>query len=161
MKSFMLAAVAALIWIMPVATANAANGVKTKQSPHSVVDTAARFEAAAREKGMKVFPRIDHAAAAEAVGQSMPPAIVVSVGNPKYGTKFMLKNPIAAIDFPPKAVVYEDKDGKVWISYNTSDYLYRTIFARHGLEYPEGDVAFYSKLLDELTEAAIAPKNSG
>ncbi|MEM7747866.1 MAG: DUF302 domain-containing protein [Pseudomonadota bacterium] len=138
-----------------------AKGLKTKQSPHSVIETVERFEAAAKSKGMKVFPRIDHSTAAKGVDQTMPPTIVVSVGNPKYGTKFMLKNPLAAIDFPPKAVVYQDKDGKVWISYNTSDYLYRTIFERHGLKYPEGDVAFYEKLLEELTDAATAPKKAG
>ena len=100
-------------------------------------------------------------AAAMVHGQKMPSAIAVSVGNPKYGTKFMLNNPIAAIDFPPKADVYEDNDGKVWISYNTSEYLYRTIFARHGLKHPEGDVELYAQLLEELTNTAIAPNTAG
>ncbi len=161
MKTVFIALLTALVWITPAAAANEDAGIKTKQSPHSVADTVERFEKAAKDKGMNVFPRFDHAAAAEQYGQKMPPAIVVSVGNPKYGTKFMLKNPVAAIDFPPKAVVYEDGDGKVWISYNTSEYLYRTIFARHGLEYPEDDVAFYANLLEELTDAAIAPKTGG
>lgn len=153
--------VLALLMTIFIAVPATAKGLKTKQSPHSVIETVERFEAAAKGKGMKAFPRIDHASAAKEADQTMPATIVVSVGNPKYGTKFMLENPIAAIDFPPKAVVYQDKDGKVWISYNTSDYLYRTIFERHGLKYPEGDVAFYAKLLEELTDAAIAPKTAG
>ena len=161
MKTTLIAALMALVWIMPATATTTGSGIKTKQSPHSIAETVRRFETAAKAKGMRVFPRIDHAAAAKAHGKTMPPTIVVSVGNPKYGTKFMLKNPIAAIDFPPKAVVYEDGDGRVWISYNTSEYLYRTIFARHGLDYPEGDIAFYAKLLEELTNAAIAPKGGG
>lgn len=156
MKTTLLGVFFALLLIVP---AFADNGILTKSSPHSVEETAKRFEQAAKEKGMKVFPRIDHAAAAKSKGKEMPPAIVVSVGNPKYGTPFMVKNPVAAIDFPPKAVVYEDSDGKVWISYNTADYLYGTIFKRHGLEYPEGDVAFYTKVLEELTDFAVKPSS--
>ena len=150
---------AALISLVGVAPAFADNGIRTKSSPHSVEDTAARFEQAAMERGMKVFPRVDHAAAAKLHDKTMPPTVVVSVGNPKYGTPFMLRNPVAAIDVPPKAVVYEDADGKVWISYNTSEYLYGTIFKRHGLEHPEGDVTFYARLLEELTDFAVAPSS--
>lgn len=137
--------------------ASADNGIRTKSSPHSVEETVKRFEEAAEKRGMKVFPRFDHGAAAKSRGKEMAPAIVVSVGNPKYGTPFMVKNPVAAIDFPPKAVVYEDGAGKVWISYNTAEYLYGVIFKRHGLSHPEGDVAFYARVLEELTDYAVAP----
>lgn len=156
MRTTVFAALIALLWVMP---AVADNGIRTKNSPHSVEETAARFEQAAREKGMTVFPRVDHTAAAKANGGQMPPAIVVSVGNPKYGTPFMIQNPVAAIDFPPKAVVYEDATGKVWISYNTAEYLYGTIFKRHGLKHPEGDVAFYAGVLEKLTDFAVSPSS--
>lgn len=136
-------------------SANQAEGLLLKKSPHSVAVTADRFEAAAKKKGMNVFPRVDHGAAAEAFGQSMPPALVLSVGNPKYGTKFMLKNPHAAIDFPPKALAYEDDSGQVWLAYNSADYLYDTIFARHGLAFNPGDRPFYTKVLEELTDFAV------
>ncbi|MEM7775133.1 MAG: DUF302 domain-containing protein [Pseudomonadota bacterium] len=159
MKMALVSAFLVLLLLTPAA-ASPSTGIKTKPSPHSVMETVQRFEKAAKAKGMRVFPRIDHAAAARSVGEVMPSAIVVSVGNPKYGTKFMLENPVAAIDFPPKAVVYEDDSGKVWISYNTADYLYRTIFERHGLKYPEGDISFYTKVLEELTDAAVSPKST-
>ena len=156
MKTTLMAALFALLLIVP---ASADNGILRKVSPHSVEETAARFEQAAKKRGMNVFPRIDHAAAAKSMGKDMPPAVVVSVGNPKYGTPFMIKNPVAAIDFPPKAVVYQDANGKVWISYNTAEYLYGTIFKRHGLEHPEGDVAFYARVLEELTDYAVSPSS--
>ncbi len=66
------------------------------------------------------------------------------------------KNPISGIDFPPKAIVYEDADGQVWIAYNSADYLYGTIFERHCLTYPEGDVEFYGNVLEHLTDFAVA-----
>ncbi len=131
------------------------NGILKKQSNYSVQETAERFEAAVRAKGIKVFPRFDHAAAAKEYGLKLSPLVVISFGNPKYGTKFMAREPLAGIDFPPKAVVYEDADGRVWLAYNSSQYLYEVIFKRHGLDYPEGDVAFYAKLLEELTEQAV------
>ena len=156
MRKTLLIALMSLVWIAP---ALADKGIRTKSSPHSVEETVARFEQAAKEKGMRVFPRIDHGLAAKAHDTEMPPAVVDSVGNPKYGTPFMLENPVAAIDFPPKAVVYEDADGKVWISYHTAEYLYGTIFQRHGLEFPQGDVAFYARVLEELTDFAVAPSS--
>lgn len=155
MKALTLSCLLALAAMIPPALAD--DGLLKKESPHSVEVTAQRFEKAAAERGMKVFARFDHAAAAQEYEREMPPAIVVSVGNPAYGTKFMVENPLAGIDFPPKAIVYEDAQGKVWLAYNSADYLYGTIFTRHGLAYPEGDVAFYANVLDELSSFAVSP----
>lgn len=138
--------------------AQSGDGMIRKESPHSVEETAERFEAAIRAKGLKVFPRFDHAAAAKEYGLQMNPTVVVSFGNPKYGTPFMIKTPTAGVDFPPKAVVYRDDSGKTWLAYNSSDYLYRTIFKRHDIKYPEEHVAWYAGVLDELSNAAIAKK---
>lgn len=149
----------AIVFLIAILTVTGAwagdNGILKKQSKYSVQETVERFEAAVQERGIKVFPRFDHAAAAKEYGLDLQPLVVVSFGNPKYGTKFMALEPLAGIDFPPKAVVYEDASGTVWLAYNSSQYLYEVIFERHGLEYPEGDVAFYANLLEELTEQAV------
>jgi uncharacterized protein (DUF302 family) len=50
-------------------------------------------------------------------------------GNPKAGTPLMVASPSVAIDLPLKALVWEDADGKIWVSYNKPDYLKM----RHGL----------------------------
>ncbi|MEM9282735.1 MAG: DUF302 domain-containing protein [Verrucomicrobiota bacterium] len=131
------------------------NGLLKKPSKYSVQETVERFEAAVRAKGIKVFPRFDHAAAAAEYDLSLPPLVVISFGNPRYGTEFMARAPSAGIDFPPKALVYEDDAGKVWLAYNSSEYLYEVIFKRHGLEYSEEDVVFYAKLLEEITDQAV------
>ncbi|MDJ0782269.1 MAG: DUF302 domain-containing protein [Desulfosarcinaceae bacterium] len=142
--------------ILPINAAGAAEELLRKPSPHTVGQTIARFEAAVRARGLMVFPRYDHAAAALAYGQAMPPVVVVAFGNPKYGTPFMRQVPEAGIDFPPKAIVYQDESGQVWIAYNSADYLYDTIFARHGLDYPPNDKRVYAELLEALTDAAVA-----
>lgn len=131
------------------------SGLLRKASPYSVEETVERFESAVRAKGLRVFPRVDHAAAAEAYELEMPPTVVVGFGNPKYGTPFMLKNPEAGIDFPPRVIVYEDANGKVWLAYNSATYFYEHLFARHGLSYPPGDVENLRKALEVLTDQAV------
>ena len=116
----------------------------------------ARFEAAVRQKevaGFMVFTEIDHAAAARKFGLDMRPRTVILFGNPKVGTPSVIKTPLVAIDLPPKALVWEDDQGKVWLSYNSSDYLYNTIYPRHGAAAPPSTAPF-AKLLDEISDHA-------
>lgn len=151
---------AALVGAGGVAAAaddGADNGMIAKQSPHSVEATAAGLEAAARDKGLIVFPRIDHAAAAREVGLEMPPTVVVSFGNPKYGTPIMVEHPQAGIDFPPSAIVYEDDGGQVWLAYNSAEYIYKTIFERHGISYKDSELSGMENLLEALSEEALEP----
>jgi uncharacterized protein (DUF302 family) len=111
-------------------------GLITKQSNHSVADTIQRFEAAVNANaanGWMVFTEIDHAAAAQKVGLQMRPRTVIVFGNPKLGTPNMQKAATLAIDVPPKALVWEDDQGKVWLTYNSAEYLQNVIYPRHGL----------------------------
>lgn len=117
----------------------AGNGLVTVQSHYSVKETVARFEAAVRAKeslGFMVFTEIDHAAAAKKFGLTMRPRTVIIFGNPKLGTPVMVNTPTLAIDVPPKALVWEDNEGKVWLTYNSAEYLGNVIYARHGLPDP-------------------------
>jgi uncharacterized protein (DUF302 family) len=78
---------------------------------------------------VKVFAVIDHSGEAEKVGMKMRPTKVVIFGSPKAGTPLMVAAPTLAIDLPLKALVWEDEDGKVWVSYNSPEYLQQ----RHGV----------------------------
>ena len=105
--------------------AYADSGISTKPSNYSVKDTISRFEAAVKSRegaGFIVFTEIDHAAAGKKFGIEMRPRTVVMFGNPKLGTPVMTKTPLLAIDNPPKALVWVDDQGKVWLSYNSADY---------------------------------------
>ena len=139
------------------ATAHAADdGVITKPSKYSVAETVARFEAAVKQKeaaGFTVFTEIDHAAAAKKFGLEMRPRTLILFGNPKVGTPAMIKAPLLAIDLPPKALVWEDDQGKVWLSYNSADYLFGTSYKRHGAEGPPA-TAPTAKALDEMSDQA-------
>ena len=67
---------------------------------------------------MQVFARIDHAAAANAVGLAMPPTSVLIYGNAKAGTPIMLETPAAALDLPLRVLVRKDLQGRVWIAFH-------------------------------------------
>jgi uncharacterized protein (DUF302 family) len=143
----------ALLFVTP---ASADDGIVTKSSNHSVKDTISRFVAAIQSRegaGFIVFTEIDHAAAGKKFGIDMRPRTVIIFGNPKLGTPVMAKTPLLAIDNPPKALVWEDDQGKVWLSYNSADYLYKTIYPRHGLETPPNYAAF-AKVLNDIADEA-------
>jgi uncharacterized protein (DUF302 family) len=99
------------------------NGIASRPSNHSVEATVAKLQAMLREKGVAVFALIDHAGEAKKVGMEMPPTQLVIFGSPKAGTPLMQAAPSAAIDLPLKILVWEDAGGKVWISYNSPQYL--------------------------------------
>src|SRR5262249_16297470 len=81
------------------------------------------LEAEIKAKGMTVFARIDHAAGAAQAGLSLRPTEVLIFGNAKAGTPLMQSNQTIGIDLPLKALVWEDADGKVWLSYNEPSWL--------------------------------------
>lgn len=99
------------------------NGMVHLSSPYSYSETLQRVEAALHSRSLSVFARIDHSGEATRVGLSMHPTQVIIFGSPKGGTPLMVASPTLAIDLPLKALVWEDAGGKVWVSYNTAEYL--------------------------------------
>ena len=99
------------------------NGLTTLPSKHSVDDTIARLEALLREKGLTIFALIDHSGEAEKAGLKMPNTKLLIFGSPKAGTPLMQAAPTLAIDLPLKALVWEDVEGHIWLTYNDPAYL--------------------------------------
>lgn len=77
-----------------------------------------RLTAAIEAAGMRIFARIDHAAAAAEVGLSMPPTTVLIYGNPKGGTPLMVASPAAALDLPLRVLVREGGDRRTLVSFH-------------------------------------------
>ncbi|MBZ5601652.1 MAG: DUF302 domain-containing protein [Acidobacteriia bacterium] len=98
-------------------------GITTVASPHSLTDTVFRFEQLLNSKGVKIFAVIDQAREAESVGLHLRPTVLMIFGNPKAGTPVMIAAPTAAVDLPLKALIWQDDNGKVWISYDAPAYL--------------------------------------
>ena len=131
------------------------DGLITQPSANSVDVTIEKFEAAVKERGLKIFARLDHAYAAESVGLEMPRATVIVFGNPRIGTPVFIETPTVAIDLPPKAMVWEDAEGKVFLSYNSAEFLFDTIYARHGIESDQEAKAKVASLYADIASEAV------
>ena len=105
-----------------------ATGIIDVSSRYSVPETLARLQSILKEKGIRVFDLVDHSGEAEKSGLKMRPTQLLIFGNPKGGTPLMVAAPRLAIDLPLKALAWQDEDGKVWLSYNSPEYLQQ----RHG-----------------------------
>lgn len=105
------------------------NGMVHLSSPYSVPETLERVESILQEKGLAIFCHVDHSGEAEKVGLKMHPTQLILFGSPKGGTPLMIASPTIAIDLPLKALIWEDAGGKVWVSYNSPEYLQH----RHGV----------------------------
>lgn len=108
--------------------AQAADGMVEIKSPHSAAVTMTRLEDAAKQRGLVVFARIDHAAGAAKIGKTLRPTEVLIFGNPQGGTPLMECAQTAGIDLPLKALVWEDAAAQVWVGYNDPAFLAQ----RHG-----------------------------
>jgi uncharacterized protein (DUF302 family) len=105
------------------------DGLITLSSRYSAHDTVERLLSAIATRSMTVFARVDHAAGAASAGLTLRPTEVVIFGNPKGGTALMQDRQSAGIDLPLKALIWQDADGKVWLSYNDPAWIAQ----RHGL----------------------------
>jgi uncharacterized protein (DUF302 family)/uncharacterized membrane protein YidH (DUF202 family) len=104
------------------------NGIVNQASNHPVEETVAKLTGILQAKGVTLFALVDHSGEAAKVGLKMRPTQLLIFGSPKAGTPIMLDAPSIAIDLPLKILVWEDGQGKVWISYNSPQYLQK----RHG-----------------------------
>jgi uncharacterized protein (DUF302 family) len=101
----------------------AKEGVIQVTTNHSFAETFDLLEFKVVSLGLIVFARIDFQRDAEKTGLKMRPARLLIFGNPKAGTPLMIVSPTIAIDFPLKVLVSEDEQGKVWLTYNSPQYL--------------------------------------
>jgi uncharacterized protein (DUF302 family) len=104
-------------------------GIVQIPSLHTVEATVQKLKGILQAKDVMLFAVVDHSGEAAKAGLHMPDTKLLIFGNPKAGTPVMLAAPSAAIDLPLKILVAEDAAGKVWVSYNSAEYLQE----RHGV----------------------------
>jgi uncharacterized protein (DUF302 family) len=143
-------------WILAAALVvsvgvHAADGLVEVKSTLSVKETINKFEAAAKERGLNIFARIDHAAGAQKIGAALRPTELLIFGNPQGGTPLMACAQTAGIDLPLKALAWEDAAGQVWLGYNDPQYL----VTRHGAKDCLPVAAKLRKALDALAAEAL------
>jgi len=130
------------------------DGLLTLSSAHSIDETISRFEAALKAHDVTLFAKIDHAAGAADANMPLRPTFLLIFGSPRAGTPLMQANQEIGIDLPLKALVWQDADGKVWLTYNDPAWL----AARHQLgSAVDPVVAALGDALAALAEAAASP----
>jgi len=133
-------------------TKNNINGMIIKSSMNSVTKTIDRLEEVLKSKGITIFLRLDHAAGAQKVGNQLRPTQLLIFGNPKLGSPLMMSKQSIGIDLPLKAVAWEDAEGKVWLGYNTPDFLSK----RHHINDRQKVVNKMTKVLDKFSQFATS-----
>lgn len=132
------------------------NDTLRKASPHSVMTTVERFEAAVRTKGEGISshrPRrsgkgipANHAArGGRGIWQS-------EVRHTFYGRKPRSRDRLSTQGDRLRRC-------RVWLAYNSASYLYEGLFRRHDLDYPEFDVGFFRNVLESLIDRAIGTES--
>jgi len=99
------------------------NGIVQVQSEHSFGDTFERLKSTVMSRGLTIFANINFIEDAQTADLKMNPTQLLIFGNPKAGTPLMIAAPTLALDFPLKIIVSEDAKVKVWVTYNSPQYL--------------------------------------
>ena len=133
------------------ATQALAADLVTTESAHDVTTTVDRLAGIMEKNGITVFARVDHAAGAAGIGESLPAMEVIIFGNPKLGTPLMQANPEIGLDLPLKVLVW-DAGGTTTIGYLAPDDLK----ARYGIEGRDKVFETMTGALAKMTGAAAA-----
>jgi uncharacterized protein (DUF302 family) len=119
-------------------------GIITKPSNYSVSDTMDRVEAAAKSVGANIFARIDYQQMSKNVSVDIRPNQLLIFGRGAGGPYIIKEAPLAGIDIPFKALVWEDSQRKVWVSYTNGSFIDK--------RYAVKGAASYVKNIDETIE---------
>ena len=128
-------------------------GLVTLPSAHSATETVERLKGLLAQKGIEVFAHIDHAAGATSVGLPLRPAQVLIFGNPRAGTPLMQARQTVGLDLPLRVLVWEDGEGKVWLTYRRVEDLAR----RHHVTGQDETAKALDDGLAGLARAVTAP----
>jgi uncharacterized protein (DUF302 family) len=90
--------------------------VIVKESASAYSETASRLGEAIERRGLTLFARIDHAAAARGVGLELAPEEIFIFGNPQAGTGLMQADPRVGYELPLRILVWQEGE-RVLVGY--------------------------------------------
>lgn len=98
-------------------------GLITLSTANSFEECLNRLRSLIAQKGLTLFLDLDQQAAARSAGLEMPPAQLLLFGSPAAGTPVMVAVPEAGIDLPLKAWLWQNSEGRVYLTYNDPNYV--------------------------------------
>jgi uncharacterized protein (DUF302 family) len=113
--------------------------------------TVERLIEAIDNKGLTVFARIDHAAAAREAGMALAAEEVVLFGNPRAGTPLMQTDPRVGVELPLRILIWEDGEGAL-LGHRDP----RELAREYDLQPHQEALERMAALLDELVSSAAA-----
>lgn len=114
-------------------------------------DAKNRLLEAIKRRGLTIFARIDHAAAASDAGLSLPPEEVVVFGNPLAGTPLMQEDRRIGLELPLRVLLWEERDG-VFLAYADP----RDLITRYAVKEHRATLEAMAELLAAVTAEAGA-----
>jgi len=142
-----------IVFFCITSTAYAENGLISVKSTFDVNTTTDRLENALKAKGMTVFSRVRHSDAAIKIGVTIRPTQLLIFGNPKVGSPLIACKQSIAIDLPQKALISQDENNVVWLTYNDPKYL----ATRHNVSECKDNIMKIEKALDNFAQKATQP----
>lgn len=122
-----------------------------KRSDSGYAETIAALIAALERRGLTLFARIDHAAAARGVGLELADEEVVLFGNPLGGTPLMQEDRRVGIELPMRMLVWREADD-VLLAYRDP----RELSSAYDVAAHASTLAQMATLLDELAAEAAS-----
>lgn len=127
------------------------SGLVVKRSASSHSETVGSLLVAIERRGLSVFARIDHAAAAREAGLELAEEDVVLFGNPRAGTPLMLSDRRIGIELPLRILVWRD-GADVLLAYSDP----RDLSDEYDVAEHRAALERMAKLLEELTSEAAS-----
>jgi uncharacterized protein (DUF302 family) len=149
----MLKLLIAAIVVIPLLVWAGDDRMVTKKSAYSVAATLDRLSEVLKTRGITIAARVDHAAAAEKVGQILKPTQLLIFGNPRLGTPLMQSNRRIGVELPMKVLAWEDDSGQVWLAYVKPQVLK----SEYSVDGHDDIFKEMEQALDRLTDEAIKP----
>jgi uncharacterized protein (DUF302 family) len=122
------------------------SGLVVKRSVSSYSDTVASLLVSIERRGLTVFARIDHAAAAREVGLELADEEVVLFGSPRAGTPLMASDRQIGIELPLRILAWRD-GSDVLLAYSDP----RDLDGQYDVAEHRSTLEQMAKLLEELT----------
>lgn len=126
-------------------------GIVTKPSKYSVTETMDRVEAAAKSLGARIFNRINYQDMSKGAGVEIRPNQLLIFGRGRGGPLIVKEAPLAGIDLPFKALVWQDSEGKVWLSYTNGSYIDK----RYTVKGATDSVKEYDETIEKVMSEAL------
>lgn len=115
----LLSAFVCLQLVFSVSFAQEQEEIITKPSSYSMDETVEVLKSTMEEMDLNLVEEVDHAQAAADNELELRPTKVLIFGNPKVGTQLMKADQRAGLDLPLRILVWENEDGRVFMTYRS------------------------------------------